>query len=379
MKLVVIGIPIYKEKLNIFESISLAQVVEVLGEYPIVFIAPNSSNFDYGARYKNIEVIRFDDRYFLNTDTYSKLLMSIGFYKRFMDYKFLLIYQLDAFVFFDRLKEFCLLDFDYIGAPIPRICWPKMNGFVGNGGFSLRKIRSAIRVLREKTFIQSTCESEDVTRVEDLFFSHCGTMKKINFKIPKIKIALRFSTELEVMHCYRNLKNNLPFGCHGWYKTDYFFWKPIIERYGYNLPDVEKKIIPAKEKILRSYMIKRLCKAENSIKMHRIVEGILFHRSYSLWGYGRDGKRCLFLLQCLGKKIDKIYDKNSLECVKISYPNIKKMKDVKVPIIITTSKNEAEIEKELLENGFRYNIEYLLYSDLEKEIFYKYIQSIIEK
>jgi hypothetical protein len=45
-------------------------------------------------------------------------MLSIDFYKRFRDYKFILIYQLDAYVFRDELEYWCEQDYDFIGAPL---------------------------------------------------------------------------------------------------------------------------------------------------------------------------------------------------------------------------------------------------------------------
>ena len=37
----------------------------------------------------------------------------------FLEYQYMLIYQLDAFVFEDKLDYFCELGYDYIGIPVP--------------------------------------------------------------------------------------------------------------------------------------------------------------------------------------------------------------------------------------------------------------------
>lgn len=48
-------------------------------------------------------------------------MLSAEFYDRFAAYEYVLIYQLDAFVFADRLAEFCQMGYDYIGAPVRRL------------------------------------------------------------------------------------------------------------------------------------------------------------------------------------------------------------------------------------------------------------------
>ena len=80
------------------------------------------------------------------------LWMSKQFYFRFLpNYKYMLIYQLDAWVFTDNLQEWCDKGYDYIGAPFlsivkknsPRVIFKG----VGNGGLSLRRIQYCIDVL----------------------------------------------------------------------------------------------------------------------------------------------------------------------------------------------------------------------------------------
>ena len=75
-------------------------------------------------------------------------MLSSEFYRRFSKFEYILIYQLDAFVFKDQLNYWCKKGYDYIGAP-----W--FEGFhltktgvniigVGNGGFSLRRVKTHI-------------------------------------------------------------------------------------------------------------------------------------------------------------------------------------------------------------------------------------------
>jgi hypothetical protein len=70
----------------------------------------------------------------ISIDDYSNMLLDVAFWEQFKGEK-ILIYQEDSWIFHGRIKEF--LDFDYVGAPWPRIS--KINQHcVGNGGFSLR-------------------------------------------------------------------------------------------------------------------------------------------------------------------------------------------------------------------------------------------------
>lgn len=94
---VAVVIPVYKETLNEFEKISLTQVQKVLGHYQYIFVAPQGKNIPYVTQ--GSKVYFFPPQFFQNTKTYNYLMMSPNFYKAFLDYEYILIYQLDAFVF----------------------------------------------------------------------------------------------------------------------------------------------------------------------------------------------------------------------------------------------------------------------------------------
>lgn len=155
---VTIVIPIYKTNLSDTEKMSLNQCMKILQHYKIVFIHPegldvNSINFN-----GKIKSETFEKKYFTSVLGYNSLMLSSEFYERFLDSKYMLIYQLDAFVFSDQLKKWCDKDFDYIGAPwisSPNSLMKKITLLfaskqkkerqkiffkVGNGGFSLRNV-----------------------------------------------------------------------------------------------------------------------------------------------------------------------------------------------------------------------------------------------
>lgn len=107
MKKVCIVVPVYKQHLNPFEKISLQQLLRILGKYPIYLVYPDTveivyeelSGWEYG-------VYQCDKRYFQNTATYSELMLSPFFYEHFSAYQYMLVYQLDCFVFYDSLSGF---------------------------------------------------------------------------------------------------------------------------------------------------------------------------------------------------------------------------------------------------------------------------------
>src|SRR5690606_23718730 len=123
--------------------------------YPIRFFAPERLDVSYYVNktkaLSDVQVERFDDGYFKDLITYSKLLTSPLFYRRFEQYEYLLIYQDDAFIFRDDLGFWCSQGYDYIGAPFFRNYVTDFEKApyigVGNGGFSLRKIESMLKIL----------------------------------------------------------------------------------------------------------------------------------------------------------------------------------------------------------------------------------------
>ncbi len=234
---VVIGIPIYKETLTPCEEISLKQVLKVLGKYPIVFIAPEGLMPDYVSVVDNAKIEYFSKEYFTGVTSYSRLCLEDDFYNRFANYEYLLIHQLDAFVFEDKLPYFCALGFDYIGAPIPKFysTWHILiNSQVGNGGLSLRKISSMRRMVKQKYKILNDHPLKNwFIYCEDMFFAYCG--KKNHLIIADVDTAVRFALQDNVKHAFEKLDKQLPFGVHGW-PSKINIWRDYIEKEGYKLP-----------------------------------------------------------------------------------------------------------------------------------------------
>lgn len=239
---VVITIPVYREQLTITEKAALQQLRRVLGHYPCVFVAPESLDFDYEGLADGVPVERFADHWFTSITNYSRLLLNEQYYARFAAYDYMLIYQLDAFVFADRLHEFCQLGYDYIGAPIApdNPIWHAIGARVGNGGLSLRKIATARQALRQWEKLPPKRQQifQDVfLRVEDSFWGWCGAQQDFDFRCAPVSVAVQFSIQEDVQRCYRRLADgqlNL-FGCHGWDRTNVAFWRQWIGALGYDL------------------------------------------------------------------------------------------------------------------------------------------------
>lgn len=270
----VVIIPIYKSLLLKEEEASLKQCLEVLASHPIKFICPDDLDVSFYinivSKYDvNIDFVRFDSKFFKSVEAYNDLMLDINFYKTFDNYKYMLIYQLDAWVFRDELDNWCSQGYDYIGAP-----WFKnfhnanesdeIYEIAGNGGFSLRCIPSFIEVLsvikqkkyknkRIKSLKQINSELSNLKLSEkyllfrkffskkntlsfylnnyneDLVIVNCFKKVKPKFCLADYNIGLKFAFEALPAKLYKLNNNNLPFGCHAFLKYDFDFWKEFIK------------------------------------------------------------------------------------------------------------------------------------------------------
>lgn len=250
-RLVSIVIPIYKENPGDKELLSLKQCCKILGRYSIRLVAPMNLNTNiYDSVCENIidySIERFNDCFFENVSGYNKLLLSPEFYRRFEHSEYILIYQLDAYVFRDELEYWCNRGYDYIGAPwyfkgankwahdkeftaflpfrsryryIFKIFYWK-DRMVGNGGFSLRRVQKHLETVQKFEKIISAWTSH-----EDIFFGMYVKSFDFTFHTPGIRKALRFSVEQAPAQGVKKLRGKLPFGCHAW--PMHGFWKQYI-------------------------------------------------------------------------------------------------------------------------------------------------------
>jgi len=237
----IIVIPIYKEAPTEAEKASLIQCCKVLNRHDFALVCPtdlNAGEYEklfkgFGVRYR---VERFDGKYFQSTKTYNLLMLDADFYKRFVAYDFMLIYQLDAYVFRDELGYWCEQGYDFIGAPWNRfdLLRNKLHVLKAgvNGGFSLRKIASFIKVLEAAEAGGAAKEIKDAFirsgKNEDGFFSWCAVEIDPSFKVAPLSVAALFSFERKPEKLFRMTGGKLPFGCHAWARYNPRFWKRFI-------------------------------------------------------------------------------------------------------------------------------------------------------
>lgn len=247
-----IVIPIYKSELTDDEALSLIRCKQILGDFSIYLMSPDSLDIDELLNRFGIDknqVLRFEDNYFTGPEAYSELLLSHSFYATFDQYDYMLIYQLDAYVFQDDLDYWMNKGYDYIGAPWYGAYFPNSLEFrkglpiwrsnlrlrkifkepsrlVGNGGFSLRKIKSFKRNLKR---YKKAAEKWHCREYEDTFFAIALPNLNPFFKIPNANEARFFSLELKAREQIEEM-GELPFGCHAWQKHDEELYHEYIKK-----------------------------------------------------------------------------------------------------------------------------------------------------
>lgn len=258
--MVCIIIPIYKNSFSENEQISFDQYKKVLSKHATFIIAPEGLELPSEIiELPQIKIIRFPKHYFSGIPGYNELLLSAFFYERFNQYKYMFIYQLDAYVFKDELIKWCNQGYDYIGAPwfknFEKGTSKEDLWSVGNGGLSLRKIDSFIRVIKDQTKFEiikdlfwelrhfqfsfskyfhqgkliGNCQRylKSYYKNEDQFWGLEAIKFKKDFNIAPIEKAIQFSFENspEILLSLNN--NELPFGCHKW-ENELPFWQKHI-------------------------------------------------------------------------------------------------------------------------------------------------------
>lgn len=365
-KKIAVIIPIYKA-LNHYESVALQQAYRVLARYDVIAII--SQKLSLETKFTKIE--SFQDHFFNSVADYNRLMLSVEFYNRFRAYEYILIYQLDAFVFSDRLFEFCELGYDYIGAPwiSGMIDWTgeKPNVlYVGNGGLSLRRVESFIEILEKEQPL-----NRGERRNEDIFFSSVISEK---FKIAPLKVALEFAFERQVEKCYEMNDYKLPFGCHAWERYDFKFWKPHMEQFGYelkeNLGAGDEDIQLLQDYKREVFLVDILEQGRNSKTAISILKCYMGDSEYVLFGAGFWGKQLGKWL--ISNKISIKYYCDNSKCLKgkqieectIVMPYEMVQDKEKIKIIVAMVNHVQEVKMQLEEMGFERYSNYILLDDV---------------
>ncbi len=258
---VAIVVPWYRERLTADERLSWQRLIERLGERPIVVLKPQSLRGTLDGR----PTESFADGYFSSVETYSRLLLSADFYRRFERFELILIHQLDALVLADRLVEWLEIPWDYVGAPWLVTKDDPARGFsrVGNGGFCLRRVGACLRVLEEgrppslvagllRAELPDQRHAPPISRMvkklevlrqaargvrwyaghyslnEDHFWCDRAHLFGTGFSVAPLAAGFEFAFEHAPRLAFEHTGGRLPFGAHAWAKHDRDFWQPHL-------------------------------------------------------------------------------------------------------------------------------------------------------
>ncbi len=252
-----------RTELTADEQVSLWHLQHHLGRYDRYLVVPEGS----GLTLPGFQSKFFPHKYFGGIVEHGQLLLSPGFYEAFLDYEYILIHHLDALVLSDRLLEWCDREFDYVGPPLLVDDRKPEKGFmgVGNGGFSLRRVRGILRAIRSprhqvdpeehwrrhyahlpltrrlprlaqkhlkrlRLFNGFRWETSRYVHFEDLFWAARGAHYDPELRFAPVSEALRFGFDRAPRYCFQQAGGVLPFGCHGWFRYDREFWAPYLLR-----------------------------------------------------------------------------------------------------------------------------------------------------
>jgi len=270
-QLVAIVIPLsHRPRLTPDEQVSLRHLQYHLPNYDKFLLLPPGSPLAIPGCTAKI----FPARFFGSAAAHNLLMYSPALYRAFSDYRYIFFYHLDALVFSDELERWCTSGLDYIGPPwircadTPWISRPR----VGNGGFTLLNVGSALRALRGKydrdplsfwidlftrqgtrvepivnrlrsfparfpgrrilqRFVDDWEQMRDPSphnRNNDVFWSDKAARYHPGFRVASLEQGLQFAFEASPRTCWELAGRRMPFGCHAWARYDRSFWEPHL-------------------------------------------------------------------------------------------------------------------------------------------------------
>lgn len=259
-----IAIPVYKEITSQDEFFSFSQSLRVFKQRDIFIVTPQHLTV-YAKKlqieHPQLAIITFDNFYFRSVKQYNRLLTSLDFYTRFNDYSHLCICQLDVLSLHDNLDYWMGQNWDYIGAPIFE-GYTKTNSYkfktTLNGGFSLRNVKSSIKVLRSVRFRYSRLRDLfpmekhlylKLIRIlrdgllfnynipflrtmlnEDLFWSFVTPRAHSWFMIPSPEIAQHFAFDKHPDWLFQRNGQHIPTAVHAWRRFAPQFAESLLEK-----------------------------------------------------------------------------------------------------------------------------------------------------
>ena len=233
---VIVLLPVYKTIPSEEEKRSMVQTLKILGNHPIRIIGPE--NIDY-REYKEMgftddQIMRMHADHFKGIAAYNKMLCAKWFYRTFEDFEYIFIMQNDAWVFRDELDMWCSKGYDYIGSPwiwkpeqtkakVLIELFPIMKGEIGNGGVSLRRTMTFIKLSNVASSIYAL-----IKKNEDFIWLLVAKLPFIKIKKPAIEEALRFCIEMEPDQAMEMIGGQIPFTVHAYERYGKEFWRKYM-------------------------------------------------------------------------------------------------------------------------------------------------------
>jgi hypothetical protein len=251
------------------EQASLQQLRLVLGQRPILLLHPCGMTLEtYRRLAPEIGFQAVDPRHLASYQAFARFKHSLPLYWSLRRYRFILFYELDAWIFRDDLDQWIASGYDNIGAPWFEGWYPapgeplRLQG-AGNGGFCLRRTSACLRVLLSFAYLEPLREViprrlnlprtgkpawlrsclnlisalahlswanntfflfDNWNGPEDLFWSQLVPRAHRWFRNAPPEVAARFSFEVHPDRLYA-LTGQLPTGCHKWPAFYDSFWK----------------------------------------------------------------------------------------------------------------------------------------------------------
>lgn len=341
-------VPFYKNDLNIFEQVSYDQCKKILHRHQIIFVIPECLEMKLTEFPERWSVVKVPDKWMENVEAYNQMMLNKEFYECFRQYKYILIYQLDAYVFSDRLLEFCNYGYDYIGAPWIEGKFEEKIGkrifYVGNGGFSLRKVNSCLQCLEN-------IDARQIEYNEDLFWAS----REGGFKIAPKEVAWQFAFERPIKELFQLNGGKLPFGCHAWMKYDFEFLRPYMIRDGHRI--IKDIIYELQWDKIHEYISQKYLIAPKNIVWESIIENCtVTPKIIWIYGAGAYGERCgqiLNMLTCckvLFADKDKRKWGQHMRGILITSPAMVKMDDQS--LVIVAMKHSEQVVQDFINKGF---------------------------
>lgn len=263
-----IVIPVYSVELSPIDKIGLEKLYKVLGykKYPTKFVCPKGLDLtNYRKIYPNFDIEEFDTKWFKGIYEYSQLCLQYEFYDRFSNYEYMFMYQLDSYIWEDRIEEICNMGYDYIGGPVfsGLSKWDLINKDtgkyepkVGNGGCGWRKIETFKDICNPEGEFRKTYNITDEILanvvIEDKYFSN-DIERKYDLYKPSYQKALSIVWDMSVPEIYDKWGyKKLPMCAHALYKYP-TFWKDKVEEFNndeiqkYCIDKIKKHLISSKQ------------------------------------------------------------------------------------------------------------------------------------